>query len=64
MPAPKHEPPVPEEHPEKRTPGEPVHEPEPVSTVLLSGTGVKDKSLDWSGLGTAFEGLSVTTPEG
>ena len=33
-PAPKPEPPVPEEHPEERATGEPVHEPEPVSTVL------------------------------
>ena len=53
-----------EEHPEERAAREPLHEPEPIPTVPLSGIREKDKLLDWSGLGDAFKGLSVTTPEG
>ena len=55
---------MPEEHPVEQPAGEFVHEPQPVSAVPLSGTAGKDNTLYSSGLGAAFEGLSVISLEG
>ena len=52
------------DHLEERATGEPVREPKPVPRVLFSCPPEKDQSPDCSSLGAAFEGLSVTTPQG
>ena len=59
-PAPKPAATVPKEHPEERTASKFYKR---VPTVPLSAIGEKEKSLDWSGFGATFEGLSVTSPE-